>query len=342
MLAACVLIASFHSPAAEPKATQKSGAARKPKAAAGQKAASTNAADQAKGNLHVPIQPPEPALIKQDHVNVRGQAALAGEVITRLRKGEPILLLEEINLAKTKPDEPARWFQIALPTNTPVWINAEFVDPNNKTVLPKKLNVRAGPGENYSVIARLDKGTEVKEIRKVNNWLEIEAPTNAVAFIAAEFVSRQSPQTPPVNPAPAPEIAAAPTTTPAPPVTTPVPAPAVATPAPTDATPAPLVTAPIASPGLPATTPAPAAQPLPKRIVTREGFVRRATSIQAPSDFELAVSESGRTMDYLHTANPDYNLKLYVGFKVIVTGEELLDPRWPKTPVIEIDKLDLP
>ena len=309
--------------------------------------ASTNQTE--KTDARTPINPPETALIKQDHVNIRGQPSLTGEVITRLRKGEPVTLLEEIAVKNSKADEPSKWYQIALPTNTPVWINAEYVDPASKAVSARRLNVRAGPGENYSIIARLPKGTEVREIRKVNNWMEIEAPTNAYAFVAAEYIAKQAPTSLPVNPTPAPEIAAA---TPAtPPVANPVESTntlATAVPAAPVLTPSESAPTPVATNAAPAIVtalrPPPAEeQPLPKRVVTREGIVRRAASIQAPSYFELISSDTGKIMNYLNAEeHKEYNLKLYAGFKVIVTGEELVDPRWPKTPVIQIETLDLP
>ena len=306
-----------------------------------------------KSDGRIPINPPEFALIKQDHVNVRGQPSLVGEVITRLRKGEPVTLLEEITVKKNKTDEPSRWYQIALPTNTPVWVNAEFVDAVSKTVKPRRLNVRAGPGENYSVIARLEKGTEIKEIRKVNNWMEIEAPTNAYAFVAAEFIAKQAPTALPVNPTPAPEIAIAPPIAVVPGTPTQSAATNVATnnvsvvtatKTPSEPAPAPLETLlPSAATNAVAPGESSATEPLPKRVVTREGIVRRAVSIQAPTYFEMISGETGKVINYLNAEqHKEYDLKLYTGFKVIVTGEELMDPRWPRTPVVQIETLDLP
>src|SRR5262245_790992 len=45
---------------------------------------------------------PAPATVKQDRVNVRGQASMIGEVITQLKKGESITILDEVT-AKAKP-----------------------------------------------------------------------------------------------------------------------------------------------------------------------------------------------------------------------------------------------
>ena len=291
-------------------------------------------ADKPEGRT--PITPPENALVKQDYVNVRGQAGLIGEVITRLRKGEPVVLLEDIHLKKSKPDEPAHWFKIVMPTNTPVWVTAEFVDETNHVVSAKKLNVRAGPGENYSVVARLEKGAAIKEIRKVNNWIEIETPTEAYAYIGAEFVARQASPTITATPPPPTEVVSLPTAEkPVPanpnPVTNPV---AETPPSRAVEVPAPMIGSP---------RPAPAMEVPSKRIVKREGIVRRAASIQSPTYFLLENPETGKAMNYIHNEkHPEYQMKLYKGFRIIVTGEELIDSRWPDTPVIEIETLDLP
>ncbi len=141
---------------------------------------------------HVPIDPPAPATVKVEALNVRGLPSLSGEVIAKLHKGEPVTITEEITLAKVRQGEPARWARISLPTNTAVWVNAHLVDANTKTVSAKKLNVRGGPGENYNVIGHLDKGTVVKELGKKQDWLQIEPPANASGFVSADFLDKQS------------------------------------------------------------------------------------------------------------------------------------------------------
>src|SRR6266516_1838258 len=157
----------------------------------------------------------ETAMVKKDRVNVRGQASQGSEVITQLKKGETVLVLGEVVPKKHKRGEPARWMKIQLPANTPVWLYAPYVETNNHTVNIKRLNLRAGPGENFSVIGRLDRGTPVKEIRTDGNWMEIETPANAYAFVAADLLEKTG------TPAPtATEIAANTNAVPAPPATT--------------------------------------------------------------------------------------------------------------------------
>jgi hypothetical protein len=105
--------------------------------------------------------------------------------------------------------------------------------------------------------------------------------------------------------------------------------------------------APVVKEGTPAITeptptpPPVASEPKRKRMVRREGIVKSTLSIQAPTPFELANAENGRIMNFLHPLSPEQKLKAYKGRRVIVTGEELIDPRWPKTPVIDLETIDL-
>ena len=80
---------------------------------------------------------------------------------------------------------------------------------------------------------------------------------------------------------------------------------------------------------------------MPKRIVRREGIVRSTTSIQAPTYYELLSPEHHKTVNFLYTDKIGIDLKDYRGRTIIVTGEEGIDPRWPKTPLIEVDTLEL-
>src|SRR5436190_15321210 len=55
------------------------------------------------------------AVVIASNVNVRGQAKLNSEVVTRLNKGQEVAVLEEVNLKKSGPDEPSAWAKIILP-----------------------------------------------------------------------------------------------------------------------------------------------------------------------------------------------------------------------------------
>jgi hypothetical protein len=335
----------------------------------------------------------ETAVVTESKVNVRGQPSLVGEVVTQLQKGDRVTVLEHIKTEKSKPDEPANWAKIKLPANTPVWVFAPMT--KDGAVAASRLNLRAGPGENYSVIGRLQKGDKIKEIRKDNDWIEIEPPEGAYAFVDASLIKgpgeqaiarasapaavapvpiipKASPpqivqpgtQTVPesvttqnVKPsAPASELATA--TVPA----TPVLPQSQETPTATPNNPPPvgntgtLVTRPPAAapettvaattvrsslPKVAEAPPAKAEQPLPKRVVRREGIIRATKSIQAPTWYELVHPETKKAIDFLNAESMGIKLKDYKGQKVIVSGEEGIDARWPNTPILELQTLDV-
>ena len=288
---------------------------------------------------------PGPAVVTQKSVNVRAQAAINSEVVARLKQGDHVTVVEEVTLKKPKTDEPVKWAKVSLPTNATAWVNTTFIDAANKTVVPKKLNVRSGPGENFTVVARLAKGTAVKEIEAKGEWTKIEAPADSYGFIAAHLLASEPAAAPPppvivaaVEPPRAP-----PTETKLPPPLAPaVPAdpvvPAVVAPAQPTLTPTP----PAAPPDVAATPAAPTPPPeeiLVKRVISREGVVKRSVSIQAPTYFALESLDTGKTINYLYSPSTNLVLKDFRGKRIVVTGEEMLDERWPNTPVINVETL---
>jgi hypothetical protein len=311
------------------------------------------------------------AIVTADRVNVRGQARLNSEIVTQLHEGEEVVVLEEIPVKNPQAGEPSAWARIRLPANTPVWVFAPYIEADSGVVNVSRLNLRAGPGENYSVLGRVERGTMVKEIRVEKNWMEIEAPESSSAYIAINFLKRLSDDTPApgITTAPGaesettatapgqpetPEVAAA---TPGAPATN-----EVATTTPAETTPA--TTQPVEIEEAPAapvdqatalippdvtTTPdttspsveAEATEVPPRRVVSREGRVIISRSIQAPTDFALESLDTRRTINYLHSEDLGVNLKVYAGRKVIVTGEELIDKRWTRTPIVEVESIRL-
>ena len=74
------------------------------------------------------------ATVVASNVNVRGQAKLKSEVITRLNKGQEVAVLEEVTLKKSGPDEPSAWAKITLSPKTHVWVNTSFVEGTLKDI----------------------------------------------------------------------------------------------------------------------------------------------------------------------------------------------------------------
>ncbi|MFO1488610.1 MAG: SH3 domain-containing protein [Verrucomicrobiota bacterium] len=279
-----------------------------------------------------------PSVVVAHHVNVRTRPGLSGEVLTKLTNGEPVIVLEEIKLKRSGPEEPSAWAKIALPTTTHAWVKSSYIDPATKTVNTKKLNLRGGPSENYGVVGQLLRGDVVTEIEKKGDWTQIAPPAGAYAFVAAQYLSQDS----------AALNGLTGTSTP-PPVSTTVPETPTATIVTTDAPPA-ISTSQIISNELAAAmaqnvtlAPPPVVEdvPPPPRIVQHEGIVRGSTSIQSPTKYELVSPGDRRLINYLYTTSKNLDLSRYKGLHIIVTGEEGLDERWKYTPVITIQKIQV-
>ncbi len=282
---------------------------------------------------------PGAAEVAVANLNVRGQAGLKGEAVAHLNKGDAVTVLSQINLDKHAVGEPAQWAKIALPASTHVWVNTKYIDETGKTVSVKKLNLRAGPGENYSVLGTIERGTPVNEITTKDNWTQIEPPTNAYAFVAAMYLKQEAPGNPAANPAPPTEAA-------------PVPAPA---PTPTAVTEAqPVVTEPTnaAPAAMETNAPAPTVvdmnaptvvdtnlPPPPPRVVTHEGVVGHVGSIIAPTAYELYDPVTRAEINYLYTTSTNLDISRYNGMRIVVTGEESLAERWGSTPLLTIQRI---
>jgi len=252
----------------------------------------------------------------------------------------PVTVVEEIHLKKSGPDEPSAWAKILLPSDTKVWVKSSLLE--NGTAA-KKSNLRAGPGENYGVLGTLNKGDTVQVVDTKGEWTQIQAPANAYAFIAAQYLKQEE--------GGAGATVAGNATTTATPDTTPTTTstvsemPTVAAP-PTEAPGAGATTGAAPTTGampamtMPDTTTVVQEPPQP-RIVEHEGVVRGSFSIQAPSKYQLVSPDTKEPIDYLYTTSTNLDLSRYKGMHIIVTGEEALDPRWKNTPVITIQKIEV-
>jgi uncharacterized protein YgiM (DUF1202 family) len=318
-------------PAIEAATNAPAKPAKAKKKVAKKKAAATSKAAQLKT---VPLVP-GPAVVSANHVNVRSKAGLVGEIISRMTNGEPVTVIEEVHLKNSGPEEPSVWAKIALPSDAHAWVKSSYVDAN-KTITASKLKLRAGPGENYGVIGIADRGEVVQPVTTKGDWTQIEAPTNAYAFMAAAYLT-QSPDAlaaaTPTTPAPITE-----TNEVAPPPTNEV-AMATETNQVTDTNQPPVTDTNQPPTMVQETNPPP--PPPPPRIVSHEGIVRATVSIQAPTRFELVSLETHQTIDYLFPPTPELDMSRYKGMHIIVTGEEGLDERWKNTPVITVEKIQV-
>jgi len=276
---------------------------------------------------------PGTATVNATHVNVRGRSTILSERLSQLNKGETVTVIEQVENKWAKGDDLKQWAHIVYPSNAPVWVYAKFIDASNSVAVPK-LNLRGGPSENFSVVGRLTKGATVKQVQTKGEWMQIEAPPGCSVFVGAIFLAQDTNAIVAANTVP----------TTLPPDSTNVitdvetTIPPVADAATTNAALAELQQF---ANELGTNAPPVVEEPLPPRVVMREGVVNNATSIQAPSVYGLSGMDTGRTINYLHTTSTNVDLFNYVGRHVIVAGEESLDERWPNTPVLTLQRIQV-
>ncbi len=357
------------------------------------------------------VTPPKPGIVSADRVNVRARASLIGERVTQLRKGDKVSVLAKVTVAPPRKNEPVDWLRIVMPAAGQTWVYLGFVEEGKVTV--NKLNVRAGDGERFSIVGRLAKGDVVKEKRTAGDWIEIEHPEGAHAYIAAKFIDigevveeakpEETPEAKPTDVSETEEpteIAEAkptettPETKPAAEEVTETKEPEATKPETADVTEAKgeaeRATEPAGLPEppepevvvvdgtdasdaqkLPMGNPedAEAAKPEtvpdvtdtklpvpPPRIVTREGKIKRRffRSPKAPSRFEL-LNDNGRPINYLYSSDSgplkaaagedgepitfERLMSMLRNRRVILTGIEAVDPRWPSLPLLDVRTL---
>lgn len=302
------------------------------------------------------------ARVTHDRVNVCGGPSVNSEVIIHLQKDEQVAVVEIVRTNSAAVGENGDWAKIRLPSDTPVWVYAPFVDANGRVVRSERLNVRAGPGLNFSILGSLAKGAPISSIRTLDDWMEIEAPTNTFAFVSTRYLqlpealkatspavtAKETPNSTPATPPQAKQDATSAKPVPVTPAseTTTHPLTAALTPVPTtpkSPTPAAGQLAP-APTAVVSKTPQPTDSPVEarkKRIVRREGRVRPTVSIQAPTNYELRSVYGAVRLNYLLPISPTINIGKFKGQCVIVSGEEQIEPRWPNLPMIEVESIRL-
>ena len=353
-------------------------------------------------NVVSEVTPTEAGIVSGERVNIRARASLIGERVAQLRKGDKVTVLAKVTVAPPHKGEPTDWLKIAMPAAGQTWVHLSFVKEGKVTA--KKLNVRAGGSERFSIVGRLAKGDAVKEKRTAGDWIEIEHPAGAHAYVAAKFIElgqaaeeTKSEETPEAKPAevtqteepketpeakPAAEevteaeesegkpeaIAEAkgepeesnetnePGNMPEPPAPEVV---VVDAPESGDAQKPPMGNPEDAEEAKPEPASAVTDTKLPvppPRIVTREGTIKRRffRSPKAPSRFEL-LDDNGRTINYLYSSDsgPLKSAKgedgepitftnlmgMLRNRRVILTGIEAVDPRWPSLPLLDVRTL---
>ena len=115
--------------------------------------------------------------VTADRVNMRARPGLNYEVVQQVGFGEVLTVLEQ---------DGEEWVGVASPGETFAWVHQEYVVDGRVAVA--RLNARSGPGINYTVLARLDRGTAVIPVETFGEWIKITAPADTRLWVHNEFL----------------------------------------------------------------------------------------------------------------------------------------------------------
>lgn len=132
-----------------------------------------------------------------NNVNLRARPDLQAEVVGQVDRG---------TILQRKSDTDA-WVEVIPPDHIEFWVHRDFIETGE--VAAPRLNVRSGPGINYSVVTTIERGTRVREREQFSDWIGIDAPAGASVWITSDLVE-------PFGPAPTPQPEPAPLPPPAP------------------------------------------------------------------------------------------------------------------------------
>jgi len=119
--------------------------------------------------------------VNGSRVNVRGGAGLNFGILTQLKQGEDVVIIEETD----------EWCKMKLPHGCSAWVFAKLI--KNGKVNRDTINVRSGPGSNYAVLANLLRGESVFVLDDIGEWVKIEPPVNAGAWAYKQYITYLAP-----------------------------------------------------------------------------------------------------------------------------------------------------
>ncbi|HRZ86597.1 MAG TPA: SH3 domain-containing protein [bacterium] len=114
--------------------------------------------------------------ISGTNVNVRSKPDTYREVVCQLGKGD------EVNVV----GHTGEWCQIEYPAKARVWIFNQFVKDNE--VIANNIQAHCGAGENFTVLCKIPNGYKFTVKETMGDWLAIEPPKDATAYVAKRFV----------------------------------------------------------------------------------------------------------------------------------------------------------
>ncbi|VGO21477.1 SH3 domain-containing protein [Pontiella sulfatireligans] len=133
-----------------------------------------------------------------DRVNLRTKPDLNSESLEPAMRGEELVFLGATN----------GWVAVQPPDYLYGWVATNYLKEG--VVTPKKLNVRAGPSLNYTVLSVVKRGDELAVNGEFSGWFKVAVPVGSRVWISEDYVEPVEPpppvSAPVVEPEPEPEL----------------------------------------------------------------------------------------------------------------------------------------
>lgn len=156
----------------------------------------------------LPVQPATPiaqptAVVTTGVLNVRSGPSVSFAVVDVVYQGQQLVIVGR--------NESSTWVNIRTPDNIEGWVNADLVQPSvavdslpvvdnpldspSAVVTTGAVNVRSGPGLDYSVITILYQGQSVALIGRTNNssWLKVDLGNDQQGWLNSNTVQTNFP-----------------------------------------------------------------------------------------------------------------------------------------------------
>jgi uncharacterized protein YraI len=151
---------------------------------------------------------PATSVLKGNNVNLRARPSRTAELVTQLKKGDEVKVLETKSVVETGKTQ--QWSRITLPATSKCYVLAKFVADGKAT--GDAVNIRCGPGTNFKEVGKLAKGDKVEIVKAAGEWTQIKPTEKCSGWVASEFLEAAPLAAPVIVPAlaPAPTVASKP------------------------------------------------------------------------------------------------------------------------------------
>ncbi len=126
-------------------------------------------------------------LVTHDQINVRAGASINFEALCQLAVNEKVSVV----------GKSYNWYKIILPKDATGYVYEKYVtvfpcaikvEGAEGLITANRVNIRAKPGDSFSIIGQINKGEQVKILKESGRWYSIEPTENCFGWVHEKFI----------------------------------------------------------------------------------------------------------------------------------------------------------